>query len=183
MFIKVSEESTFIFMAIPLVIAIGAAPIWVMLGEKWGKKKAYIVAAVYLSLSFLLCLVVPEGGVLFMIALCVLAGVGISASQVIPFSIIPDVIEIDEYENGTRREGAFYGITMFLYKVASAVAINIVTIILAIFGYEEVSSGTSQVQPESAIFAIRLVMGIGPGIFFLISAIFVKMLPIYKGTF
>lgn len=184
--IHVSEDLSFVFMAIPLVVAIASVPMWIAIGKKWGKKNAYIFAAIYLSLSFLLCLFVPEGGMNWMIVLCVLAGVGISASQVIPFSIIPDVIEIDEHKNGVRREGAIYGVIMFLYKAASAIAINLFAVLLAFFGYLETRAGQTEidtVQPDSAILAIRIIMGVGPGICFLLSAVFVKMLPITKESF
>lgn len=183
--ILVSEEYTFLTMAVPLIFAIAAAPLWVKLGEKWGKKKAYIVAAIYLTISLMVCLVAPAGNLVFMIVLAAFAGIGISASQVIPLSIIPDVIEVDEYKNGTRQEGAIYGIIMFLYKVASAIAINVATLILGFWGYTEASADamTEIVQPESAVNAIRIIMGIGPGIFFLISALFVKTLPITKERF
>ena len=184
--IQISEDITFLVMAVPLIVAIAAAPLWIKLGEKWGKKKAYIVASIYLALAFLICLVAPVGNLTFMLILSAIAGVGISASQVIPLSIIPDVIEVDEYKNGTRREGAFYGITMFLYKVASAVAINIATLLLAFWGYLDSNAGALTeeiIQPDSAVTAIRLILGIGPGIFFLISALFVKSLPITKESF
>jgi len=182
--VQISENFTFIVMAVPLVVAIAAAPLWVKVGERWGKKKAYTIAAIYLSLSMLVCLVAPVGNLTFVIVLCAFAGVGISASQVIPLAIIPDVIEVDEYKNGTRREGAFYGITMFLYKVASALAINAATLLLAFWGYVESQGGIEEVvQPESAKTAIRVIMGVGPGVFFLLSTFFVNRLPIDKARF
>ena len=184
--IRVTEDVTFIVMAVPLVVAIIAAPLWIWLGEKWGKKKAYMVAAVYLTFSLMLCLVAPVGNLTFMLIISAFAGIGISASQVIPLSIIPDVIGVDEYKNGTRREGAFYGITTFLYKVASALAVNVATLLLGFWGYIESTADKvidKVIQPDSAISAIRIMMGIGPGIFFLISAVFVKFLPINKERF
>lgn len=178
--IHVSEDMTFVIMGIPLVVAVLAAPFWVKIGEKLGKRKAYISAAVYFMLSLVTCLFIPAGSITPVIIISVLAGIGISASQIIPFSIIPDVIEIDEYESGIRREGAFYGITMFLYKVASAVAISMASGLLGFFGYVENSTDP---QPDSALWCIRLLMGVGPGIFFLISAYFVKILPITRERF
>ncbi len=178
--IHISEDMTFVVMGIPLVVAVLAAPLWVMLSEKFGKRRAYIIAAVYFALALLLSLVAPVGNLYFVMGIGVLAGFGISASQIIPWSIIPDVIEFDEYHNGVRREGAFYGVTTFLYKVASAVAIALASTLLGLFGYIESSTVS---QPESALVAIRLLMGVGPGIFFLISAIFVKALPITRERF
>jgi Na+/melibiose symporter-like transporter len=69
---------------------------------------------------------------------------------------------------------------MFLYKSASGIAILLATSMLGYFGYVE---GSKAPQPEAALTAIRILMGIGPGIFFLISAIFVKFLPISKERF
>ncbi len=178
--IRISEDLTFVIMGIPLVVAVLAAPLWIFISEKLEKRRAYISAAVYFSLSMLLCLAAPEGNMIFVIIIAVLAGIGISASQIIPFSIIPDIIEIDEYENGTRREGAFYGIIMFLYKVASAAAVGVATALLGYFGYVE---GSKIPQPESAVSAIRILIGVGPGVFFLISAVFVKFLPITRERF
>jgi len=182
--VQISEDYSFMIMAVPLVVAVIAAPVWVKIGEIMGKRRAYISAAFYMALVFLLCLIAPVGNLPFVLAIAGLAGIGISASQVIPFSIIPDVIEVDEYENGIRREGAFYGITMFLYKVASAVAVAAASGLLGIFGYiESVGGAEAAVQPDSAVMAIRIILGTGPGIAFLISAVFVKKLPITRERF
>ncbi len=178
--IRLPEGMTFVLMAIPLVIAVVSAPLWIMLGEKLEKRRAYIAAALYFTASMFLCLFAPAGSLVFVILIAVLAGVGISASQIIPFSIIPDVIEIDEYQNGVRREGAFYGIIMFLYKVASAVAVGLATAMLGFFGYVENSTAP---QPESAVTAVRILIAVGPGIFFIISAFFVYHLPITRSRF
>ncbi len=94
--------------------------------------------------------------------------------------MIPDVIEYDEYKNGLRREGAFYGITTFLYKVASASAIAVASAILGIFGYIE---NSTTVQPQSATTAIRYMMAFAPGLCFLISVYFVSILPITREGF
>lgn len=183
--VRLSEDFTFVIMAIPLVIAVASTPFWVKLATKLGKKKTYIISAFYFTSVLLLCLVAPPQNIWFIVLITTLAGVGISASQVIPYSIIPDVIEIDEYRNGRRREGAFYGIILFLYKVASAAAVSSVAFILAYFGYLEKGAGGQELieQPQSAIIAIRFIAGLGPGIFFLISAFFVNRLAIDKENF
>ncbi len=182
--VQVPDSLTFVIMAVPLVVAISAAPLWIAIGSRVGKRRAYIAAAFYLTAALFVCLFVPVGDLPLVIIVAALAGVGISASQVIPFSIVPDVIEIDEYHNGVRREGAFYGITMFLYKVASAVAIAGASALLGLFGYIETTSASGiVVQPATAVTGIRILLGIGPGLFFLISAIFVQRLPITRERF
>lgn len=178
--VRVQESLTFVLMGIPLVTAIAAVPLWVWASGKVGKRGAYMTAAVYFTATLLLALVVPAGDMVFVICLAVLAGIGFSAASVIPFSIIPDVIEIDELTNGVRREGIFYGTSMLLYKICSALVIALATAALGWFGYVE---GPWTAEPGSAILAIRLFFGIAPGIFFLLSALCVKILPITKERF
>ncbi|WP_455382192.1 MFS transporter, partial [Salinispira pacifica] len=182
--VQVPDSLTFIIMAVPLLVAIAAAPAWIALGSRFGKREAYIAAALYLTAALLVSLVVPAGDIVMVILVAGLAGIGISASQVLPFSIVPDVIEVDEYYNGVRREGAFYGITMFLYKVASAVAIAGASALLGLFGYiETTASQAVVVQPSTAVTAIRVLLGVGPGLFFVLSALFVHRLPISRERF
>ncbi|MEA2102932.1 MAG: MFS transporter [Thermodesulfobacteriota bacterium] len=186
--IKVEGDAT-IYMGIPLIVAAGAAPLWIYLGNRWGKKKAYIVSSFYFSTAMLICLFIPEHGTSLTIVLCVLSGIGISATQIIPWSILPDVIEIDEYTNGVRREGSFFGISTFLYKVASAIAIATVGFMLELSGYikaspdEAIAATQDIIQPDSSVMAIRVLIGVAPGICFLISAVYVWLLPTTKERF
>jgi glycoside/pentoside/hexuronide:cation symporter, GPH family len=183
------EGDVTIFMAIPLIVAIIAAPLWIFLGSRLGKRKAYIVSATYFTIMLVFSLFIPEKNVTLTLVICVFAGIGISASQIIPWSILPDMIEIDEYHNHVRREGAFFGISTFLYKVASAIAIAGVGLVLELAGYikaspdETIAAAQKIVQPESALLAVRGLFGLAPGIFFILSAIFVAQLPITRERF
>ncbi len=60
-------------------------------------------------------------------------------------------------------------------------------IVLSIFGYIEApiieTAREIIVQPESATIAVRVMTAVAPGVFFLISAIFVTKLPITKESF
>lgn len=95
-----------------------------------------------------------------------------SAIQILPYASVPDVVEVDEYVNGARREGAYYGITQFMYKVANGVSIALVSAVLGAFGYIESTDGSLIQQPDSALLAVRIVLGALPGTIFLISIIF-----------
>ena len=99
--VKIRGDAT-IYMAIPLVVAVAATPFWIFLANRIGKRWAYIISAIYFTLSMTLCIFLPEGSITMILVVCVLSGIGISASQIIPFSILPDIIEIDEYRNGSQ---------------------------------------------------------------------------------
>ena len=91
-------------------------PVIVWLSGKFGKQRAYAVglvwwAAVMLALAFL-----PPQARTLAYVLAGLAGLGIAAAHVIPWSMVPDVIEADEMETGQRREGAYYGFLVFMHE-------------------------------------------------------------------
>ncbi len=160
------------FVAIPLLCAIASSAVWVKLSEKFNKHKVYTIACIYMAFVLMFAIFVPADTVWSTVLLCVFAGFGMSAIQILPYASLPDVVEVDEYVNGTRREGAYYGITQFMYKVANGVSIALVSAVLAAFGYIESTDGSVIQQPDSALFAIRVVLGLIPGFIFIISMIF-----------
>lgn len=181
--LKISSDISYIFMAIPLVIAVVVTPLWVNMSNRIGKQKTYIISAIYFLIPLVSCIFLPEGKLIPIIIVVVLIGAGISASQVLTFSILPDVVEVDELKNGVRREGIIYGSTMFLNKVSSAVIVAIVTSFMGLFGYVESAGDAIIQQSSSAIFGIRLLISCVPALFFVLSAIFVRKLPLGKEAF
>lgn len=181
--LKISDDLSFVFMAVPLIIAVAATPVWVRVSEKAGKQKAYIISAVYFLIPLFLCLVIPAGNIPFILVVIFLMGAGISASQVLTYSILPDVVEVDELKNGVRREGAIYGLTMFLYKICSAVSVAAVSAAMGLFGYVESTGGTEIVQSDSAVMGIRILISCAPAVCFVISAVFVRMAPLGREAF
>lgn len=178
--LAIPDELTFVIMGIPLVAAVAFAPLWVFLGKRLGKRHAYILAVGLFAACLTIFNLIPAGAVVLTIIMAVIAGLSVSALQIIPFSILPDVIEFDESENGIRREGAFYGISTFLYKLASAAAVALASTGLALGGYVEGSVGP---QPPSAITAIRLIFTGGTVFFLALSALLAWKLPVTKERF
>jgi GPH family glycoside/pentoside/hexuronide:cation symporter len=181
--LEISDDLSYIFMAVPLVFAVVVTPIWVSMSNKVGKKKTYIISAIYFLVPLFACLFVPAGNIPIVIAVIVLIGIGLSASQVLTFSILPDVVEVDELKNGVRREGIIYGTTMFLYKISSAIIVAVVSAALGWFGYIE-SAGTTVIQQSAtAVLGIRILICCIPALCLVLSAIFVKKLSLDKEDF
>ena len=56
---------------------------------------------------------------------------GVSIGYLIPWSMLPDVIELDELETGQRREGIFYGFFVFMQKLGLSLGIAISNYVLS----------------------------------------------------
>lgn len=166
-----------IFVAIPLVCAMASAPFWTWLSAKKGKVFAYNTSAIAAAVCFFFTLFVPEQSVLWLVVVSVLCGFSMSCLQIIPWAILPDVVDIDESVYGVRREGAFFGLVSFLYKLANGLGIGFVGLVLGWCGYVEGAGSYIDMpadwagQPDSALLAIRLILACVPGIIFLISLI------------
>ncbi len=111
------EDNSNVIMATIFVIGICALPLWVGISRRLNKRLAYIAGMAFLA-AVLLVLVnlTPVTPLSWILVLCVLAGIGISAAHVIPWSIIPDAIEYGELKTGKRYEGMFYSLISSLPK-------------------------------------------------------------------
>lgn len=102
------------------------------------------------------------GQVVGMYVLAVMAGFGVSTAYLVPWSMIPDVIELDELNTGQRREG-LYGYMVLLQKVALAIGVFLVGQSLQVSGFLKTTAGQPiPTQPDSALWAIRLMIGSHP---------------------
>ena len=133
-----------------------------------------------MSVCLLMALVIPQVNIGLTIVHVILCGVGMSAIQIIPYASLPDVVDVDEYVNGERREGAYYGVTQFCYKMASGIGCALVSFVLGLAGYIEADSeayyeiienGGQIVQPDGALTAIRIVIAIVPSVIFILSIV------------
>jgi GPH family glycoside/pentoside/hexuronide:cation symporter len=121
------------------------------------------------------------GQVGLMYVLAVLAGFGVSTAYLIPWSMMPDVIELDELKTGQRREGIFYGFMVLLQKIGLALGLFIVGQSLEWAGFIETVPGQpTPTQPASALLAIRLAIGPFPTVSLICGLILAYFYPITR---
>jgi GPH family glycoside/pentoside/hexuronide:cation symporter len=119
------------------------------------------------------------GQITLLFILAVLAGGGVSIGYLIPWSMLPDVIELDELETGVRREGLFYGFFVFLQKLGLSLGLAISNFVLEAAGYiTPTPGGVPPAQPDSVLFALRIFVSLLPAAVLLISFLAVRAYPI-----
>lgn len=181
--LRMADSISYIFMAMPLVTAVVATPLWISISNKIGKKKTYIGAAIYFLIPLCACMFIPEGNIPIIVITIIMIGIGISASQVLVFSILPDVVEVDELKNGIRREGIIYGSSTLLYKIGSALSIALISSAMGWFGYIESAENAVMQQTSNAIFGIRFLMSFMPALYLIVSVLFIRKLNLDKEDF
>jgi GPH family glycoside/pentoside/hexuronide:cation symporter len=105
-----------------------------------------------------------------------LAGIGVGAVHVLPWSIIPDAIEWDELETGQRHEGMFYSLVTLFRKISSSIALPLVLLGLEWSGF--VSNAPQ--QTPAAINTIRFLMGPLPSVLLVGGIAFALLYPLSR---
>jgi len=169
-FVLVAQGSAILF--IPLIVNIS---------HRLDKRKAFIFG----SLSWMIVLmgisILPSNQLMLAYLLAALAGFGIATAYVVPWSMVPDVVEYDEIRSGQRREGSYYAFASFFQKLATAAALWGMGQALAITGYiTPPLSGYLPAQPQEAINAIRIFIGPIPAILLLLAVLFAWKYPITR---
>jgi GPH family glycoside/pentoside/hexuronide:cation symporter len=176
------EQTPFVLLAVQ-----GSALIflfvWTAASRRIGKKGVYYLGMIWwIIVSFLLFIVQPAWSPSVILVLGFFAGIGVAAAYLVPWAMLPDVIELDELKTGRRREGAFYGFFVFLQKAGLALGLALVSLTLGLSGYINPPPGTTTpiVQPDTALFAIRLMIGPIPAIILAAGIYLVYKFPISK---
>ncbi len=164
---------------IPLLIGVPATQIVAKRLGVVGTQQAFLlIAAVGLiALTF-----VPTGLILPCLAL---AGFGLAGPQTITNLLFAQVADQDELRSGVRREGAFFGINALITKPAQSVALALQPFILQMGGFVTRESNGGRIfldQPAAALFGIRPLIGLIPGVAMLLAALLLIWYPLRGRT-
>jgi GPH family glycoside/pentoside/hexuronide:cation symporter len=152
--------------------------VWGAVANRIGKKAVYLIGMLFWVGVQAMLFFLQRDQTTLAIVLAVLAGVGVATAYLIPWSMMPDVIEFDELQTGQRREGVFYGFMVFLQKVGLALGLFLVGQGLEWQGFDQnLPVGE---QSESALFAIRLMIGPMPAIILIIGMVLAAFYPITR---
>lgn len=171
-------EHTYYLVLVSQVAAIAFVPLSVWLAKRYSKRRSFILGSASWLVIMLIFFffVTPTVPVSLLYTLAALLGFGIATAYVVPWSMIPDIIEHDELETGQRREGSFYAFISFYQKLGTGAAIWGMGLALAAAKYDP----TLTVQPDAAIFAIRLFVGLVPALLLAASIWFAWGYPISR---
>ena len=164
---------------IPLIIGV---PMTTLIRGRLGVVRAQQILLVIAGLGLTAIPFVPEALVLPCI---VLAGFGLSGPQTLTNVLFAQVADEDEIRSGVRREGAFFGINALLTKPAQSIALVLIAQILATSDFVTRESNGGLIflnQPESALFGIKTLVGLIPGIAMLLGALILIWYPL-KGEY
>jgi GPH family glycoside/pentoside/hexuronide:cation symporter len=156
-----------LFLGLVQISALICVPAVVWLSGKVGKAGGYAVSVGSWAVVMVVLALLSPAAVTLGYILAALAGLGVAAAHVGPWSLIPDVIDASEAASGQRREGLHYGLLVFIQKCGRSLALALAQWGLHLAGY---TPGLGQQSPN-ALSVIRLWFGIVPAVLLVISAL------------
>jgi GPH family glycoside/pentoside/hexuronide:cation symporter len=174
------ESQSDLLMGVIFGVAILSLPLWNLVARRSNKRLAYVIGVgFWAAMQMVIMTFTPGTPLPLIIAVCAFAGVGVGAAHVLPWSILPDAVEYDEWKTGTRHEGTFYSLVTLAQKVASSVAVPLALLLLKVTGYV----GTADSQPASAVRAIRIITGPIPLVLLVCGIVCAALYPITREEF
>ncbi len=159
----------------PLILGV---PLTQPLRKRFGVVGAQQLLLVIAGVALILVAIVPTP----LIPVCLaLAGLGLAGPQTLTNVLFAQVADEDELRSGVRREGAFFGVNALLTKPAQSVALALIPFILEATHFVTREANQGQIfldQPASALFGIKALVGLIPGVAMLLGALILTAFPL-----
>jgi GPH family glycoside/pentoside/hexuronide:cation symporter len=149
----------------PMIVSL---PAWVVISRRFGKKPAWLFSIAVKALVFGAMLLLDEGDVAAILALCIGFGLMNGCSAVVTPSLQADVVDWDESRTGERKEGAYFAMFNFAHKAAAGLSMGLTGITLSLVGFQP-----NVEQTETAVLGIRLLAAGFPCLFYAVSLVLV----------
>ena len=161
-----------ILLAVPFLLCVPLLVLWNKLTPRIGVRRAWI----YSFLLFVPGLAIMTFADDFYSGLAgtALLAPGLSGFMMLPIVMLSEVIEDDAQRVGERREGIFFGINGGIVKLAFSFQGMLYALVLSVSGYVEGAT----VQPASAVWGIRFLIGMSPLIVCLLGALALRYYPL-----
>lgn len=139
MLLNVPESQSFLVMLSAIGVALCLFPFIVAFSRKYSKKVLLVAASIVFTVVFAFIYVgdriaalAPGHELIVGLVLGLVVAFPFAAINILPQSILSDIIQQDSLSSGVNREGFFSATKTFIEKIASALAMMVVSSILAI---------------------------------------------------
>ncbi len=132
--LRIPEQANY-FVLVAQGMAIAFIPLTVWLARRLDKRRAFILGSLSWVVVLLGISALGPGQVALAYVLAALSGFGIATAYVIPWAMVPDVIEVDEAETGQRRDRLLLRARLLLPEARDGAALWAMGQALAWTGY------------------------------------------------
>ncbi len=185
-YLSVSLQKDHLFetaMGAILVVQLIFIIVFSRVAQKFGKKiPGFIAAGVWIVANVFIFSFTPQTPDMLVVAVCALIGIGAAGCNLVSWSILPDISDVDELMTGKRREGLYSGVSTFLRKLSGGLVVGATGIMLDIFHYSDAAVSAGNIEPLTTI-GIKLLFCAVPVVFLVLMLIFLRRYRLGKHEF
>jgi sugar (glycoside-pentoside-hexuronide) transporter len=153
-------------------------PLWLRLARHLEKATIFTLGTLWWAAGQLAFLAVqPDWPRWAPFAFAPVIALGYAVVDLMPWSMIGEVVDEDELASGERREGIYNGFFMFVRKLAGTAGVALALFVLGQLGF-----GQGETQPPEAVAAIRWLGSVVPALLLLLSAWFARGYPLTRAA-
>lgn len=163
-----------LFIIAPLMVAaVVMFPLARVMMDKKSKQFAFRMGLpFYIGGGIMLAIMDPSWAPPILVPIVALImGLGFGGAQMMPWIIFPDTVDVAEMATGQRPTGTYSGMMTLARKVGGALAVGFVGWVIDPFYLPKDQLGPDGMQPQEALLAIRLVLGITVAVLITIALI------------
>jgi sugar (glycoside-pentoside-hexuronide) transporter len=165
-----------LLMATLLLSVALSLPIWLRVARGMDKARIFMLGTgCWIAAQIVLLAIEPSWPRWAMFAVAAGTGIGFGVADLMPWSMLGDVIDADELATGERRDGVYAGFFTFLRKLGGATGVAIAGVVLDVSGFLQ-----GQEQPASALTAIRLLAAAVPTVFLVGAVLLARGYPLTR---
>jgi GPH family glycoside/pentoside/hexuronide:cation symporter len=164
--------------------ALAFLPVWAWVSRRLGKKQSYYTGILIFIPTLVTLYFLQPGQTALLYAISFPAGISVSMLLLIPWSMLPDVVDYDELQTGQRREGVYYGLFVFMQNMGLTGVLALSAWALELAGYiNPETAGVFVPQPETVQQALRLMVSLFPAVLMALSVPLAVAYPITRQRF
>ena len=167
---------------VTVIVQFATAPFVPTLVARFGKKNLYQYCGLFTVVGGIALFFVPASLPMLALLCVAVKGFGVQLINTLMFALEADTVEYGEWKTGQRTEGATYAIFSFTRKITQSIGGALGAFALAIGGYiTKLAAG--EVQPESAITAIKASIGLVPAAAAILAMLAFIAYPLTEGKY
>jgi sugar (glycoside-pentoside-hexuronide) transporter len=153
-------------------------PVWLVLARRFEKATVFMIGTLWWTAGqIVFAAVQPDWPRAIVFAFAPVIALGYAVVDLMPWSMIGEVVDEDELASGERREGIYNGFFMFVRKLAGAAGVAFAMFVLGSLGFAK-----GETQPPAAIEAIRWIATLVPAAMLLLSAWYARGYPLTRAA-
>lgn len=139
--------------------ALLVTPVWLTVARRIGKQRALLAAQASFAAGSLVLAIGRPAGLPVLVAAVAVLGVAFAGMQLLPFSMLPDVIRAG---GGAERAGTYTGVWTATEATGAALGPYAYALCLAAGGFVASTAGQTVTQSPAALDALRYGFGLLP---------------------